>query len=200
MDNQYIEEREQVKSVFNLARLIYPIIELNLIPQYKKALEKLDLPVDLNVMDFGTGTGILAGVFYERGHSVRGIDFSPRLIKRARKKYPQITFKLIDLFELDTDKMIKVDIVSMGYLLHGLSPDLRKVILQKAAHIALRYVIIFDHSANMNWITKFIEYLEGSHYKEFIAADKNKMFNEAGLKIIDEFTVSEFGYCWLCGK
>jgi ubiquinone/menaquinone biosynthesis C-methylase UbiE len=200
MDAQFVQERNKIKSVFNLASLIYPIIELSLIPQYRRTLLKLDLPSSLNVLDFATGTGILAGEFFNRGHSVSGIDFSPRLLKRARKKYPQIEFELKDLFELAVEDIVKADIVSMGYLLHGLSAELRKIILQKAADIAAQYVIVFDHSHHMNWLTKFIEYLEGSHYKEFIASDKNKLFSEAGLEIIDEFNVDEFGYCWLCGK
>jgi predicted TPR repeat methyltransferase len=200
MDHQFAEERRRIKSIFNLASLIYPIIELSLIPQYRKALEQLNLPGHLSVLDFGTGTGILAAAFYDRGHSVRGIDFSTRLLKRARKKYPNIVFDQMDLFELDIGKIDKIDMVVMGYLLHGLSPELRKIILKKAADLASKYVIIFDHSDHMNWITKFIEYLEGSHYKEFITADHVKMFDEAGLKIIEEYNVSDYGYCWLCGK
>ena len=200
MDRQFTKERKRIKSIFNLASLIYPIIEFSLIPQYKKALERLDLPNNLKVLDFATGTGILAAAFHNRGHSVRGLDFSPRLLKRARKIYPQIEFDQIDLFDIDTEVMDKVDIVSMGYLLHGLSPELRKTILQKATDLTSEYVVIFYHSNHTSWIVKIIEYLEGSHYKDFIASDKNKMFNEAGLKIIDEFTVSDFGYCWLCGK
>ncbi|HEM49003.1 MAG TPA: class I SAM-dependent methyltransferase [Caldithrix sp.] len=200
MDSQFATERNRIKSVFNLASFIYPIIELSLIPYYRKTLERLNLPVNLNVLDFATGTGILAAEFYNRGHSVGGIDFSPRLLKRAKRKYPQIMFDEIDLFDLDLSDVEKADIVSLGYLLHGLSPDLRKVILQKAADLTTEYVIIFDHSNHMNWLTKFIEFLEGSHYKEFIVSDKNKMFGNAGLKIIDEFNVDDFGYCWLCVK
>ncbi len=200
MDHQFAEERRRIKSVFNFASLIYPIIELNLIPQYRKALERLNLPAHLSVLDFGTGTGILAAAFYDRGHSVRGIDFSTRLLKRARKKYPQIVFDQMDLFELDTKKTDRVDMVSMGYLLHGLSPDLRKIILKKAAELANKYTVIFDHSDHLNRITKFIEYLEGSHYKEFITADHVKMFAETGLRIVEAFTVSDFCYCWLCGR
>lgn len=200
MDNQFTRERNRIKSVFNLASLIYPLIELSLIPQYRNALEKLNLSSNLNVLDFATGTGILAGAFYSQGHSVRGLDFSLKLLKRARKKYPQIDFDQVDLFELYTDKMPKVDIVSMGYLLHGLSPDLRKIILQNAADLAKKYVVIFDHSSRTNWIIEIIEYLEGSHYKEFIAANHKQVFAEIGLKIIEEFSVSDFGYCWLCEK
>jgi 2-polyprenyl-3-methyl-5-hydroxy-6-metoxy-1,4-benzoquinol methylase len=200
MDPQFTKERKHIKSIFNLASLIYPLIEASLIPQYQKALEKLNLSPDLDVVDFATGTGILAAAFHHRGHSVRGFDFSPKLLKRARKKYPQIEFDQIDLFELNVKDLSKADIVSIGYLLHGLSPDLRKIILHKAADMASEYVVIFDHSNHTNWIVKFIEYLEGSHYKEFIASDQTKMFAEAGLKIVEEFRVDEFGYCWLCRK
>lgn len=200
MDHLFTKERKRVKSIFNLASLIYPFIELSLIPQYQKTLEKLNLSNNLSVLDFATGTGILAGAFHDRGHSVQGLDFSLKLIKRARKKYPGIQFEQIDLFELDTEQTPKFDIVSMGYLLHGLSPDLRKIILQKASEIVSKYVVVFDHSNRTSWIVKIIEYLEGSHYKEFISADHKQLFSEVGLKIIEEFIVDEFGYCWLCEK
>jgi len=200
MDHQFVIERRRIKSIFNLASFIYPIIELSLIPHYQKTLERLNLPDNLSVLDFATGTGILAGEFFQRGHSVHGLDFSQKLLRRARKKFPQIIFDEIDLFDLDPSKVEKADIVSMGYLLHGLSPDLRKIILKKAAGLASKYVVIFDHGNRMNLLTKFIEYLEGSHYKEFLASDKSIMFSVTGLKIIEEFNVDEFGYCWLCGK
>lgn len=200
MDHLFTKERKRVKSIFNLASLIYPFIELSLIPQYQKTLEKLNLSNNLSVLDFATGTGILAGAFHDRGHSVQGFDFSLKLINRARKKYPGIQFEQIDLFELETEQTPKFDIVSMGYLLHGLSPDLRKIILQKASEIVSKYVVVFDHSNRTSWIVKIIEYLEGSHYKEFISADHKQLFSEVGLKIIEEFIVDEFGYCWLCEK
>ena len=94
----------------------------------------------------------------------------------------------------------KADIVSMGYLLHGLSPELRRNILQKAVALASEFVVIFDHSGHASWIMALIELLEGSHYKEFIAADHSKMYAEFGLKIKEEFAVNKIGYCWLCAK
>lgn len=200
MDHQFTKERKRIKSTFNTVSLIYPFIELGLIPHYRKGLERLDLSSNLSVLDFATGTGILAAAFHDRGHCARGLDFSPKLLKRARKKYPRIEFDLIDLFELNPGDVVKADIVSIGYLLHGLSYDLRRIILQKAAVLASEYVVIFDHSGHASWMVALIELLEGSHYKEFISSDYNKMFGEAGLKIMEEFTVNKMGYCWLCAK
>ena len=200
MDHLFAKERERIKSTFDTVSPVYPLIELSLIPQYRKGLERLDLSPNLSVLDFGTGTGLLAAAFHGRGHCVRGLDFSPRLLKRARKKYPGIEFVQIDLFELDTGHTAKADIVSMGYLLHGLSYDLRRIILQKAAALASEYVVIFDHSDNASWMISLVELLEGSHYKEFISSDHRKMFGEFGLKTTAEFAANKMGYCWLCAK
>lgn len=203
MEHLFTEERERIKSTFNRSSLIYPLIELGLIPQYRKGLERLNLSSHLNVLDFGTGTGILAAAFHNRGHCVRGLDFSPKLLKRARKKFPGIEFDQIDLFELNTGDIAKADIISMGYLLHGLSYDLRRIILQKAVALASEYLVIFDHSGHSNfasWIIALVELIEGSHYKEFISSNRSKLFGELGLKIIEEFTVTNTGYCWLCAK
>jgi len=200
MEDHFIKERKRIKSVFNLAALIYPLIELSLIPQYRKAMKKLPLHKNLNVIDFGTGTGILAGTLHEQGHILKGIDFSRRLLKRAGKKYPGIKFEFMDLFDMDIEKMDRVDMVTMGYLLHGLSPDMRKIILRKAAVLSKQYVLIFDHSARKNIIVEIIEFLEGSYYREFIHADHKQMISQAGLNIVKEFNAGDFGYCWLCEK
>jgi SAM-dependent methyltransferase len=200
MDHLFTKERKRIKSTLNNSSLIYPLIELGLIPQYQMGLERLDLSSNLSVLDFATGTGILAATFNNRGHSVRGLDFSPKLLKRARKKYPQIEFDQIDLFELNTKDVVEADIVSMGYLLHGLSYDLRRIILHKAVALTSEYLVIFDHSGHSSWIIDLVEFIEGSHYKEFISSDHSKMFSEFGLKIIEEFTVNKIGYCWLCTK
>jgi predicted TPR repeat methyltransferase len=200
MDHLFTKERKRIQSTFNTASLIYPLIELGLIPQYRKGLERLDLSRNLSVLDFATGTGTLAAAFHDRGHCVRGMDFSSKLLKRARKKYPRIEFDQIDLFELNTWDVAKADIVSMGYLLHGLSYELRRIILQKAVALASEHLVIFDHSGRASWMIALVELLEGSHYKEFISSDHSKMFAEFGLKIIEGFSVHRIGYCWLCSK
>ncbi|MEJ2052683.1 MAG: class I SAM-dependent methyltransferase [Calditrichaceae bacterium] len=200
MDDQFIKERKRVKSVFNLTSIIYPLIEISLKPLYHKGLNKLKLPENLTIIDFATGTGALAGVLNEYGHTVRGIDFSPKLLKRARKKFPYIQFDQLDLFELEVQKTPAVEMVSMGFLLHGLSPKLRKIILRKAAYLAKQYVLIFDYSSRKNLVVEIIEFLEGSYYHEFIQGDHKQMFRDAGLDIIKEFNVSGNGCCWLCRK
>lgn len=199
-NDAFKRERQRTKFIFNCAAFIYPLIEKNLFPQYRETLVELNLPVHLTVMDWASGTGILAAAFYERGHQVKGIDFSERLIRRARKKYAEISFELKDLFCLDPNEEPSCDIVCMGYLLHGLSPGLREIILDKAARMANHYVLIFDHGLAGNWLVEWIERLEGSYYKEFIASDKKLAFARAGLIIKTDFSTSDYGHVWLCEK
>src|SRR4051794_38452433 len=41
-------------------------------------------PAPASVLDLGCGTGSLSVLLAKAGHQVRGIDFSPRMIARAR--------------------------------------------------------------------------------------------------------------------
>lgn len=48
------------------------------------------------IVDFGCGTGDLAAQIAAKGVEVIGIDISPEMVERARKKYPQLTFECSD--------------------------------------------------------------------------------------------------------
>ena len=74
-------------------------------------------------LDLATGTGLLAGAFSERGHTVSGLDFADKLLKRARRQFPRFDFRHFDLPHLDRIEAGCYDLVSMGYFLHGISPD-----------------------------------------------------------------------------
>lgn len=58
------------------------------------------------VLDVGCGTGFLAFRFAELGHTVTGIDLSPQMIERARRKAEQegrqIDFRVCDAAALDS--------------------------------------------------------------------------------------------------
>lgn len=48
------------------------------------------------ILDFGCGTGDLAARIAESGAQVTGVDISPEMVERARKKYPQVRFECAD--------------------------------------------------------------------------------------------------------
>ncbi|GAJ04205.1 unnamed protein product, partial [marine sediment metagenome] len=71
-------------------------------------------------------------------------------------------------------------------------------ILKQMARIARKYIIIFDYCCDSGWLIRFIEWLEGPNYPQFIGESREKEFNEAGLKINKYLRVSAFGGAWLC--
>ncbi|HSQ35051.1 MAG TPA: class I SAM-dependent methyltransferase [Candidatus Binatia bacterium] len=195
---EFLRERKRARFFFNLTAVIYPMIEWHLFPRYREALGKLDLPAKLTVLDVATGSGILAAAFAGRGHEVSGLDLSERMLQRARKRFPAIDFRTFDLVDLPQIASGSYDIVSCGYLLHGLSAGFRETILKNMARIAGRYVLVFDYCCNGGWFVRLIEWIEGPNYPQFIAARRETEFAGAGLAIEREFRTSEFGNAWLC--
>jgi len=192
------DERSRTRRFFNLVSVIYPFIDWKLTPAYRTALRKLDLDSGLSVMDLATGTGILAAAFAERGHPTTGIDFAANLLNRARRKYPAVTFREMDLVELDGIRDRSFGIVSMGYFLHGVDAEFRKEVLAAAARIASDNVVVFDYGRPGNFLVRFIEWVEGPHYSGYLAASRDAEFREAGLEIVEDFPTSGFGQVWVC--
>ena len=197
-NKDFLQERKRARYFFNLTSAIYPMIERHLFPRYEAALTTLGLPRELSVLDVATGSGILAAAFARRGHEVVGLDFSERLLKRARKKFPQIDFKAFDLVDLPKIPAQSYGIVSCGYFLHGLSPEFRATILKNIARIARRNVVVFDYCCDGGWFVRLIERVEGPNYPQFIAASREAEFAGAGLRIERSFRTSPFGDAWLC--
>ncbi len=196
--NEFQKEREHTQRFFNLVSVLYPLIERRLWPEYRQVLEKTGLPATYSVLDLATGTGMLAGAFAERGHIVTGLDFAERLLNRARKRFPQVNFRPYDLLYLGDIEVRSYDVVCMGYLLHGLSPEFRRHVIQQSSRIARQHVLVFDYCCEGNWYVRLIERIEGPHYPGFLAEDRHEAFNRASLKVDHEERISDFGGYWLC--
>ena len=193
-------ERRRIRRFFHLSSVVYPVIEWELLPSYRKALDRIGLDPSLSVLDLASGTGILAGAFAERGHPTVGLDFTPSLLRRARRKFPEVEFREFDLCELPTIPGDSAGIVSMGYFLHGADPAFRHFVLEQAARIAQQHVVVFDYGPRSNWFVRLIEWVEGSYYPDFIRTSRKEEFGRAGLEIVSERATSQFGHFWVCQR
>lgn len=205
MDNKknydnFLRERKRTRFFFNLVSIVYPVIEHHLFPEYRRTIKKLNLPKGLTVLDVGTGSGILAAAFSKQGYRVKGYDFSEKLLKRAQKKFPEIIFKTFDLYDISQIPSNSYDIVSSGYLLHGLSPHFREIVLQNMSRISSRFIVVFDYCCRGNWFIRFTEWIEGPYYSQYISTSRDQEFDAAGLQIERSFQTSNFGNVWLCTK
>jgi SAM-dependent methyltransferase len=196
--HRFHAEGRHAQRFFNRIAPLYPIVERHLLPEYRTALDRIDLSAQLSVLDLATGTGLLAGTFSERGHAVTGFDFADRLLQRARRRFPRVEFRHFDLLHLDRIDAGAFDLVSMGYVLHGLSPGLRQFVLRESARIARRHVLIFDYGHDGGWLVRFIEWIEGPNYPTFLAEDHGQALHQAALRLDRKERVSDFGSYWLC--
>jgi SAM-dependent methyltransferase len=152
----------------------------------------------LQPIELLAGTGLLAGAFAQRGHAVAGLDFADKLLSRARRRFPQVNFRNLDLRHLDRIESGAYDLVSMGYFLHGLSPEFRCFIVRETARIARTHVLIFDYGCHGGWFIRIIEWIEGPNYPLFIAEDREQELGKGSLCIDREEPVADFGSYWLC--
>ncbi len=189
---------EKSRRFFNRVAFAFPLIERALLPGYRQALAATRLDTALTVLDLGTGTGILAAAFAERGHVVKGLDFAQRLLQRAVRRHPTVAFELFNLADLDSLPTNSWDVVSMGYLLHGLDRDFRQAVLREAARIANSHVLIFDYGEPGNALVRFIEWIEGPHYPEFLRDSRAIDFARAGLTLRHHRPMRGSGAMWLC--
>jgi SAM-dependent methyltransferase len=59
---------------------------------WRELLLELLPPAPARVADLGCGTGTLSALLTEEGYDVTGLDFSPEMIARARRKAPSVEF------------------------------------------------------------------------------------------------------------
>ncbi len=70
-----------------------------------------------DVVDVGTGTGLFAEAFHQKGLAVKAVDCNPEFLQLAREIMPEVTF-----LEAPAEKLPfadqSCDLVFMGHLLH----------------------------------------------------------------------------------
>ncbi|NOZ78823.1 MAG: class I SAM-dependent methyltransferase [Acidobacteria bacterium] len=175
----------------------FHFIDRRLLPEYEKLLDTLSLDPAWTALDMATGTGTLAAALAARGHHVAGFDFVGRLLRRAQRRVPGGRFELMDLADVHRIPYGSYDLVTMGYLLHGLSPEMRRFTLCHAARIARHAVLVFDYARPGPWIVRLVEWAEGPHYASFIDRPFREITVGAGLTIVQSGPTSDVGGYWL---
>lgn len=107
------------------------------------------------ILDLGCGTGDLAFKIYQSGATVDGVDASMDMILKAKEKYPNLTFQVMDATNLDFEE--KFDAVFSNAVLHwvknaeGVIASCYNVLKEGG-----RYVVEFGGKDNCHLITSTI--------------------------------------------
>lgn len=126
-----------------------------LIPTLKKSINEIRLNHNMKILDIGVGTGA-ALKYIPSNISVSGIDISPGMLKRAKRKFSNDTFIIMDALNL-AFKDKSFDAVIAAYVL-TVVPDPRKM-LEEIKRVLKDdgRVLIINHFMSTNPFTRFFE-------------------------------------------
>src|SRR6266540_299913 len=80
-----------------------------------------------NALDVGCGFGYFSQYLKQSGIEVMGIDGRPENVEEARKRYPDIDFKVYDIEELSVGSLGQYDLVLCFGLLYHLENPFRAI-------------------------------------------------------------------------
>ncbi len=99
----------------------------------------------MRILELGIGTGNLAQQFVALGCEVWGVDFSPAMLAKARRKVPQVTLLQMDLTG-DWPEVLRqrFDRVVANFVLHEFDLETKISLLQRLAtqHLVERGLIV----------------------------------------------------------
>jgi ubiquinone/menaquinone biosynthesis C-methylase UbiE len=197
MRDDWHAEQRRTKRFFDVVRVVYPVFELSVLSAYRAALRTIPLGQGLRVLDIGAGTGALARALDERGHRVHGIDNSERMLKRARARVRGATFEACDITGLERFESGAYELACFGFVLHGLSPGLRRHALLQARRIARGRLLVFDYGPRRSLLVDIVERVEGPHYFEYVRRPFEQQLADAGLNAVASDASSSWGRWWL---
>ena len=141
------------KDFFNEKAGIWDEITIHNLEKVQYITELLGIHSDERILDIGTGTGIMIP-FYERylvGGSVVAVDYSEKMIKIARSKYPEkehplISYLVSDVYALKYDADFDL-VVCYSCFPHFVDQPQAIKILSRALRKGGRLVVAHSDSA-----------------------------------------------------
>jgi ubiquinone/menaquinone biosynthesis C-methylase UbiE len=162
---------ERHKFIFNVIAPIYASLDNIVKKGHHKAIKNVINIVDLKgkrVLDIGTGAAAWGALFMEYGADVHGVDFAQNMITKAKKIYgKKMKFSVANAMDLSHIDNNSYDIVTASFVLHGFPYEKRNIILKEMHRISKDIVIINDYYGHTPALGRFLEFLEGSDYKNF---------------------------------
>ncbi|MGB9779846.1 class I SAM-dependent methyltransferase [Caldanaerobacter sp.] len=141
---------------------------------YRKVLEILKKHLPLKdyrrVLDVGCGTGPLCYVLKEAGFETYGIEVSKGMLEQALKRLRGMDIKAYKIepgekFPFEDDFF---DISIASYVAHGIKKEEREILYKEMSRVTKNYVILHDYHKNKDFLTAFVEWLEGGDYFNFV--------------------------------
>jgi demethylmenaquinone methyltransferase/2-methoxy-6-polyprenyl-1,4-benzoquinol methylase len=142
------------KDFFNQKANVWDQITIHNLEKVQYITELLGIHVDDNILDVGTGTGIMIP-FYEKylvAGRVVAVDYSEKMIEAARWKYPEkdhplVSFKASDVYDLNYTEEFDL-VMCYSCFPHFINQPLAIKLLSGALRKGGQLVVAHSDSAN----------------------------------------------------
>lgn len=179
------DEDKRARYIFNLIAPVYHLIDKGTYKDYLEMARVFNSNIPLKgkaVLDVGSGTGSWLAALnrYSLGKAT-GVDFSDKMLFEAQKVHPDLEFVKAAGEDLTFFKDKSYDVVTATFVLHGMKSDKRKRVLLEMKRVAREFVVIHDFYGKTEWITRILESLEKSDYKNFklnFSSEMQSVFSE----------------------
>ncbi len=160
------------KFIFNTISPFYHVIQLFNEGKYRRAIKAIDRIIGIRgkkVLDVGCATGVWTEFFRKYGASrVVGVDLAEKMVRRARKNYPDAEFYQANALDIGMFENSSFDIVTASYVLHGPKRYERNRIVAEMLRVASEAVVIHDFDDKpLAFFPRIIEKLERSNFEDF---------------------------------
>src|SRR3989338_6460697 len=191
--NQNVAEQHKWYNVRWFKRMapIYDWAEFVVAPIRARVAE-VNFPKGSKVLDMACGTGAQSIAFAKKGFSVVGVDLSPHMLARAKKKVRKeydVNFICRDASEVEYPDSY-FDFSSISFGLHDMPEEIGFAILKEMKRTTKQNgkVIIVDYHVPKNELSAFIgnriaKIWESKYYDYFLAVGLEHYLKKVGFKI-----------------
>ncbi|ERM92747.1 SAM-dependent methyltransferase [Caldanaerobacter subterraneus subsp. yonseiensis KB-1] len=183
--------KDHVK-LFDTISPVYAWFFNSQVAYYRKVINILKQHVPLEnykrVLDVGCGTGPLCYVLKKAGFDTYGVEVSKGMLDQALKRLKGMDIKAYKIepgerFPFDDNFF---DIAIASYVAHGIKKEEREILYKEMSRVARDYVILHDYHRNRDFLTSFVEWLEGGDYFNFVEQVEEELRkNFEGVKVVE---------------
>lgn len=167
---------------------VYDLFALSIFWVYGTAMRVVAPRPGLRVLDVCTGTGEIALRCARRGADVTGVDVTPEMLEKARRKARALPVRLecLDARRLPFGER-EFDVAVLSLALHDMPRRVRLEVLREAARVARERLVIVEYAFRgaplvRRVLVRLVASFETAYLPRFAAEGVEPLLAEAGIQ------------------